>query len=185
MSDLYMYALSGTLFLKASTTSSKPDFVLALKSSTTASVCLAISSIVSLLKASTSDLLCTIMKGVSLFLNSLISAISCDPNLFPAISKTAQSTVLIDWSDFRMRFSPRSPVSSIPAVSTIMTGPIPKISTDFFTGSVVVPACSETIATSCPVITLMKELLPLLRRPKMPMCGLRSLPLLIASCFDD
>ena len=51
-------------------------------------------------------------------------------------------------------------------------GPMPKISMDLRTGSVVVPAVASTMATSCPVMALMRELLPLFLRPKMPICGL-------------
>ena len=50
-------------------------------------------------------------------------------------------------------------------VDVYMAGPIPKISIDFLTGSVVVPAISETMATSIPVSALINELLPTLRLP--------------------
>ena len=43
-----------------------------------------------------------------------------------------------------MRNAPSSVVSSIPAVSVINTGPRGKISMDLLTGSVVVPATSDT-----------------------------------------
>ena len=52
-----------------------------------------------------------------------------------------------------------------PAVSTRTTGPIPKISMDFFTGSVVVPAWAETMAMDCPVSLLIMVLLPLFVLP--------------------
>jgi len=55
--------------------------------------------------------------------------------MFPLIIKTAQSTVLSISNDFSIRLEPSSPVSSIPAVSIMMAGPIPNISMDFFTGS--------------------------------------------------
>ena len=44
------------------------------------------------------------------------------------------------------------------------------------TGSVVVPAISETMATSCSVSELISELLPVFRLPKIPICGFASLP---------
>ena len=44
--------------------------------------------------------------------------------------------------------SPRSPVSSMPAVSIRLHLPIPGISILFLTGSVVVPGVSETMAVS-------------------------------------
>ena len=93
------------------------------------------------------------------------------------MTRMARSMVLITFKVRSMRFSPKSPESSIPAVSMTMAGPTPKISTDFFTGSVVVPAKSDTMATSCPTSMLMIELLPLFLLPKMPMCGFRSFPL--------
>ena len=56
----------------------------------------------------------------------------------------------------------------MPAVSINTTGPIPGISSDFFTGSVVVPGNGETIEISCPVSQLIRVLLPVFLRPKMP-----------------
>jgi hypothetical protein len=50
---------------------------------------------------------------------------------------------------------------------------------DFFTGSVVVPAISDTMAVSWPVNALIRELLPLFRRPNIPICGFVSRPLFI------
>ena len=88
----------------------------------------------------------------------------------------AKSMIFRTSKDFCTRFAPISPSSSMPAVSMTMHGPMPKISMDLRTGSVVVPAVLSTIATSCPVMALMRELLPLFLRPKMPMCGLLSLP---------
>ena len=68
------------------------------------------------------------------------------------------------------RISPRAPTSSIPAVSMNSTGPIGSSSIGFSTGSVVVPATSETIDTSCRVRAFSSDDLPTLRRPNRPMC---------------
>ncbi|OPZ14565.1 MAG: hypothetical protein BWZ06_00884 [Bacteroidetes bacterium ADurb.BinA261] len=101
-----------------------------------------------------------------------MKSISNSPNWLSVKSNKAASMCFRVSIVFRRRFSPNALSSSIPAVSMSTTGPIPKISTDFFTGSVVVPACSETIAMSCPVSRLMSELFPVFRLPKMPICGL-------------
>ena len=55
------------------------------------------------------------------------------------------------------------------AVSMKTTGPIGASSHAFSTGSVVVPATSETIEIFWLVSALMRELLPALRLPKRPM----------------
>jgi len=70
-----------------------------------------------------------------------------------------------------MRFSPSSPTSSIPAVSMMTTGPMGRISMDFFTGSVVVPGTAETIAASWRVSALIRLDFPAFLRPKMAMCN--------------
>ena len=69
-----------------------------------------------------------------------------------------------------MRISPNSPSSSNPGVSIKRQGPIPWISMALLTVSVVVPGISDTRAVSCPVKALIKEDLPLLRRPKRATC---------------
>jgi len=120
-----------------------------------------------------------ITNGISILINSDIRSFSNVPNLLSAIRRTARSMLLITCMVFPILFFPSSPTSSTPAVSIIITGPMPKISTDFLTGSVVVPARSDTMATSCPVIILIKELFPLFLLPKIPICGLRSFPFFI------
>ena len=69
------------------------------------------------------------------------------------------------------RSSPSAPTSSMPAVSMKSTGPIGRSSIGFSTGSVVVPATSETIETFCRVSAFSSDDLPTFRRPKMPMCS--------------
>ena len=67
------------------------------------------------------------------------------------------------------------PWSSMPAVSMNSTGPSGSSSIGFSTGSVVVPATSETMETSCRVIAFNSDDLPALRRPNRPMCRRRPL----------
>lgn len=112
-----------------------------------------------------STMLKTMMKGISLRLNSFISISSCSPNWLCAITSSARSTIFIDSRVLLTLFNPSSPLSSTPAVSTRITGPKFSISTDFFTGSVVVPAWLDTMATSCPARRLIRVLLPLFLRP--------------------
>ena len=69
----------------------------------------------------------------------------------------------------RTRSSPSAPSSSIPAVSMNSTGPSGSSSIGFSTGSVVVPATSDTIDTCCRVMAFSSDDLPTFRRPKMPM----------------
>ena len=57
----------------------------------------------------------------------------------------------------------------MPAVSMNSTGPSGSSSIGFSTGSVVVPAISETIETSCRVIAFNSDDFPALRRPNRPM----------------
>ncbi len=71
---------------------------------------------------------------------------------------------------FWTRSAPNSPSSSNPGVSIITTGPSGKSSIAFWTGSVVVPLTSETMARLCPVSALTRLDLPALRRPKIPIC---------------
>ena len=67
----------------------------------------------------------------------------------------------------------------MPAVSIQSTGPSGSSSIGFSTGSVVVPAISETIETSCRVIAFSSDDLPALRRPNRPMCRRRPLGVLM------
>ena len=71
-----------------------------------------------------------------------------------------------------MRAAPSSVLSSKPAVSKKFTGPIGKSSIDFSTTSVVVPAMSETIETSCPVILFNRVDFPTFVLPKNAICNL-------------
>ena len=89
-----------------------------------------------------------VKKGTSNLLSSVIIFFSGSPNSLSTNTNNAKSMVFIADILFWIRFSPNSPSSSIPAVSIITTGPIPFISMLFLTGSVVVPATSETIAKS-------------------------------------
>lgn len=113
----------------------------------------------------TSTMLKTMMKGMSFLLNSFISVSSCSPNWLCATTSSARSIIFIDSWVLLTRFNPNSPSSSTPAVSTKIIGPRVSISTDFFTGSVVVPAWLDTMATSCPARRLIRVLLPLFLRP--------------------
>ena len=69
----------------------------------------------------------------------------------------------------RPAFRPAPPRRRRPAVSMNSTGPSGNSSIGFSTGSVVVPAISETIETSCRVIAFRSDDLPALRRPNKPM----------------
>ena len=64
-----------------------------------------------------------------------------------------------------------APMSSIPAVSINKTGPNGKSSIGFSTGSVVVPAISETIETSWLVSAFNILDFPVFRFPKIPICN--------------
>jgi hypothetical protein len=89
-----------------------------------------------------SDLLWTTIKGISDSLNFFTRSSSNSPHELLVMTSRARSIIS---SVLRVRstlFSPTSPESSIPAVSTSTTGPKAVISNDFFTGSVVVPAWS-------------------------------------------
>ena len=70
-----------------------------------------------------------------------------------------------------IRIFPSSPSSSYPGVSMKRQGPMPWISIALSTGSVVVPGVSDTRAVFCPVSALIKEDLPLFRRPKRAICS--------------
>ncbi len=112
-------------------------------------------------------------------LNSSINPYSNSPTELSVIRSIARSIVLITSRLRAIRFSPSIPSSSIPAVSINTTAPSPPISIFFETGSVVVPATSETIATSCPARAFMSELFPLFRLPNIPICGRTSFPFFI------
>ena len=75
----------------------------------------------------------------------------------------------------RFTRSPPSPPdsSSRPAVSTNVTGPSGSISIGRDTGSVVVPATSDTTATSCPASAFSSRLFPAFR---LPASTIRTLP---------
>ncbi len=99
-------------------------------------------------------------------------ACSKSPHSPAGLTISPRSVLSSTWSVRSTRFSPRSPVSSIPAVSMNRTGPTGRSSMGFSTGSVVVPALAETMETSCLVRALRIEDLPAFRLPKMPMCSL-------------
>ena len=80
------------------------------------------------------------------------------------------SVVASTSSDFFTRISPSGPSSSRPAVSVTRHGPSGRISIAFETGSVVVPATSLTIATSCPVSRLTSVDFPAFLNPKNAIC---------------
>ena len=83
---------------------------------------------------------------------------------------------------FSTRNRPNSDVSSIPAVSTIITGPNGNNSIPLDTGSVVVPAIGDTKEICCSVSVLIKVDLPALQRPKKPMC--KRFPLVVSNTID-
>ena len=89
------------------------------------------------------------------FINNAIGTLFCFKSPNQCISsavgsssvrstKTARLIFFTTSSVFSIRNVPNSVVSSIPAVSVITTGPSGKISMDLLTGSVVVPATSDT-----------------------------------------
>ena len=86
----------------------------------------------------------------------------------PSSNKSARSMRATAWRVRSTRFSPSSPQSSYPAVSASTAAPMPGSSIFFHTVSVVVPATSETIDVSCPVMQFISEDFPALRRPKIP-----------------
>ena len=63
-------------------------------------------------------------------------------------------------------------LSSSPGVSVITTGPNGKSSIVFFTGSVVVPLISETIAIFCEVIAFIRLDFPALQQPNITILAL-------------
>ena len=94
---------------------------------------------------------------------------SYSPQLPASVTSTPRSVRSNTCVVFFARSSPSTPTSSMPAVSMKSTGPSGSSSIGFSTGSVVVPAKSLTMLTSCRVMALSRLDLPTLRRPKMPM----------------
>ena len=117
-----------------------------------------------------SDWLCTTTTGTSFSLNCISRSFSSFPKKLPANTRIARSTSSTNFRVFPILWAPTWVVSPTPAVSINCTGPMPGISILFFTGSVVVPACSETIAKSCPRSRFMRELFPTFVLPKIPIC---------------
>ncbi len=120
--------------------------------------------------SSRSILLKTTTTGVLRSRNSSRMPSSNSPHAPASVTSTPRSVRSKTCIVRRARSSPRAPTSSMPAVSMKRTGPSGSSSIGFSTGSVVVPAKSETIETSWRVIALSRLDLPTLRRPKMPMC---------------
>jgi hypothetical protein len=91
-------------------------------------------------------LLKTTMSGTSRPVNSSrIPRSNCPQS--SSVTSTARSVRSKALRVFCTRSSPRVPASSIPAVSMKSTGPSGSSSIGFSTGSVVVPAWSETMET--------------------------------------
>ncbi|MGC3999877.1 MAG: hypothetical protein QM767_21505 [Anaeromyxobacter sp.] len=95
---------------------------------------------------------------------------SYSPQTPGSVTSRARSVRSITCRVFATRSSPSAPTSSMPAVSMNCTGPSGCSSKGFSTGSVVVPAWSETMETLCRTSALSRLDLPTLRRPKRPMC---------------
>ena len=95
---------------------------------------------------------------------------SIEVSSFLSVIRTAISHRLRIFCVFSIRNAPSCDVSSSPAVSRNVTGPIGKSSIDFSTTSVVVPAVSETIDIAWFVILFRNEDFPTLVLPKSPMC---------------
>ncbi len=92
-------------------------------------------------------------------------------SVMPAVlsmTRMAMSVLFNTCKDFCTRSCPSSPLSSMPAVSIISTGPKGNSSMAFNTGSVVVPGTSATTASFCPVRALIRLDLPALRFPNKP-----------------
>ena len=85
---------------------------------------------------------------------------------------TAMSVLPKTSNDFSRRSAPSSPVSSSPAVSISTHGPSGNSSMLLYTGSVVVPRWSETMAMFWPVSALIKLDFPAFRLPNSAMCVL-------------
>ena len=103
-------------------------------------------------------------------------------NLLPAsTTKSIRSALSIYSRLFSTLKFPRLLLSSSPGVSTSTTGPKGKSSILFFTGSVVVPLISDTIAMSCEVIAFIKLDFPTLQRPKRQIVALSPIGVLFIS----
>ena len=112
-------------------------------------------------------LLTTTRCGILRFLNSARRVFSSSPiPMLPSTTRMAMSVSSITLILLSIRWFPSAPSSSIPGVSMMTTGPSGSSSMVFLTGSVVVPATSETIESSCDVNLFTRLDLPALRRPK-------------------
>ena len=85
-------------------------------------------------------------------------------------TSTATSQVASTLRVASTRSSPKAPSSSKPGVSTMTTGPSGSSSIALRTGSVVVPATSETTASCWSVTAFTRLDLPALRTPKNAIC---------------
>ena len=94
---------------------------------------------------------------------------SCSVQTSGSVISTATSTRRSAASIFSRRFAPSAESSSTPPVSVKTTGPMGSNSIVFSTGSVVVPACGDVMATSWPATRLRNVDFPTLVRPKRPM----------------
>ena len=120
--------------------------------------------------AAVSILLTARMYFVPSFLNSEIKERSkSETSLATSITMTATSVLVITSLVLPILSLPKSPISSMPAVSMIITGPRGSISIALNTGSVVVPATSLTSAMFCLVSALITLDLPAFLLPKIPM----------------
>ena len=117
-----------------------------------------------------SDLLNTTTAGTCRVRSSRRMASSNSPQWPASATISPRSVRSSTWRVFWTRSSPRAPTSSMPAVSMNNTGPSGSSSIGFSTGSVVVPATSETIDTCCRVKAFNSDDLPAFLRPNNPMC---------------
>ena len=127
-----------------------------------------------------SETLASFFSATSAFVNtttqdSSLSWMRCSifksSSVMPAVlsmTRMAMSVLFNTCKDFCTRSCPSSPLSSMPAVSIINTGPKGNSSMAFNTGSVVVPGTSATTASFCPVRALIRLDLPALRFPNKP-----------------
>ena len=137
----------GRHLTSASRRASIPSPVVALRRIT----CLFVRMLICLAKASLSAMrsLCVsaTIAGISLTLNSSKSLSSV--SVPASVKSTTAISVLSSIRAVRaIRSLPNDVMSSRPGVSMIRAAPRPLISTAFCTGSVVVPAVADTIATS-------------------------------------
>ena len=100
------------------------------------------------------------LNGIPAFFAAMTSAISSTTTAISVFSAAR-------WV-FSTRLSPSSLSSSKPAVSIITHGPSGCISIGLYTGSVVVPATSATMETSCFVTAFIRDDLPLFVFPYIP-----------------